>query len=400
MPEHAAADMALLKSPEKGIFVLQTNKMKLIYTTLLLLCMIDAKAQQSYLLVGTYDSPKSEGIYVYTFNSSDGTAKEISHVKIPNASFLTVSPDQKYVYAVSETGDSTGKGGKACSFAFNKKTGTLKQLSQQSSGGSRPCYITIDKTGKWVLAANYASGNFSILPAKNGILGKPKKTVQFSGSGPDTARQKSPHAHGIFMKKDNTGFFVTDLGTDKVMKYRFDAKTGNISPEKIPFVQISPGSGPRHMDLHPKLPVMYVLNELSGSIDVLKPWGAGDVAVVQSIPSFPLYYRGPAASADIHVSPDGRFLYCSNRGALHNIGIFSIDSASGHLTALADQPALGERPRNFNFDPSGKFLLVGNQASDEIVIFKRDIKTGLLTDTGNRISVGRPVCIKWVTGNQ
>lgn len=300
------------------------------------------------------------------------------------------------MYAVSETGDSSGKGGKVFSFSFNKKTGMLKQLSRQSSGGNHPCYITIDKTGKWVLAGNYASGNFSILPAKNGILGRPKKTVQHSGSGPDTVRQKSPHVHGIFMKKDNTGFFVTDLGTDKVMKYRFDAKTGNISPEKIPFVQISPGSGPRHLDLHPKLKTIYVLNELSGSIDVLKPSGT-DIAIVQSIPSFPLYYRGPAGSADIHVSPDGRFLYCSNRGALHNIGIFSIDSVTGYLATLADQPALGERPRNFNFDPTGKFLLIANQNSDEIVIFKRDIQTGLLTDTGNRISVGKPVCIKWVT---
>ena len=381
-----------------------SNCMKKFFFLLFISGYLSANGQTHYLLAGTYDSPKSEGIYVYKFNSADGSAKEVSHIKTPNSSFLTVSPDQKYVYAVNETADSTGKGGGVTSFSFDRKKGTLTQLSRQSSEGNHPCYISIDKTGKWVIAGNYSSGNFSILPAKNGILGKAKKTVQHSGSGPDTARQKSPHVHGIFMKKDNTGFFVTDLGTDKVMKYRFDAKTGNISPEKIPFVALSPGSGPRHMDFHPKLPVMYVLNELNGSIDVLKPassggpGGANDIDIVQSIPSFPLYYRGPAGSADIHVSPDGRFLYCSNRDALHNIGIFSIDSATGHLTTLADQPSLGERPRNFNFDPTGKFLLVGNQASDEIVIFKRDIKTGLLADTGNRISVGKPVCIKWVTG--
>lgn len=372
--------------------------MKFFFSIFLSLVFLSSSGQDHYLLVGTYDSPKSEGIYVYKFNNTDGSAKEVSHIKTPNPSFLTVSPDQKYVYAVNETADSTGKGGRVSSFSFNKTTGILKQLSQQSSGGNHPCYITVDKTGKWVIAGNYSSGNFSILPVKNGMIGKAKKTIQHFGSGPDTARQRSPHVHGIFMKKDNTGFFVTDLGTDKVMKYRFDAKTGNISPEKIPFVAISPGSGPRHMDLHPKLTVLYVLNELSGSIDVLKPWGAGDVAVEQSIPSFPLYYRGPAASADIHVSPDGIFLYCSNRGALNNIGIFSIDSVTGHLSTLADQPASGEKPRNFNFDPSGKLLLVANQASDEIVIFKRDLKTGLLTDTGNRIRVGKPVCIKWVTG--
>lgn len=370
--------------------------MKKILSLLLILVAGRLSAQEYYMLVGTYDSPKSEGIYVYKFSSSDGTVKELNHVKTSNPSFLAVSPDKKYVYAVNEINDSSGKGGRVSSFSFNNKTGTLTALSQQSSEGNSPCYITVDKTGKWVLAGNYGSGNFSVLPVKNGLLAKAKKTIQHKGSGPDTTRQKSPHVHGIFMKKDNTGFFVTDLGIDKLMQYNFNVTTGAVTPAKPASTDLAPGSGPRHLAFHPKLPVMYVLNELSGAIDVVKPWGGGGYAVVQNIPAFPLYFRGKAGSADIHVSPDGKFLYCSNRGSLNNITILTIDQSSGNLAWMGDQPTLGVKPRNFNFDPTGQFLLVANQDSDEIVIFKRDTTTGLLTDTGNRVKVGKPVCIQWI----
>lgn len=370
--------------------------MKLFFSIFLSLSIQSSSGQNHYLLVGTYDSPKSEGIYVYTFNSTDGSAKEISHIKTPNPSFLTVSPDQKYVYAVNETADSSGKGGGVTSFSFDKKKGTLTQLSRQSSGGNHPCYVTVDKTGKWVIAGNYSSGNFSILPTKNGILGKAKRTVQHFGSGPDTARQRSPHVHGIFMKKDNTGFYVTDLGADKLMDYSFNAATGVLNSTKTDSIELSPGSGPRHLAFHPKLQVTYILNELSGTIDVIHYLPFGDMVINHAIPAFPPYFRGKAGSADIHVSPDGKFLYCSNRSTLNNISIFSVDSTAGKLSWLADQPTLGMKPRNFNFDPAGKFLLVANQDSDEIVIFKRDTKTGMLTDTGKRIVVGKPVCIKWV----
>ncbi|NOT51118.1 MAG: lactonase family protein [Chitinophagaceae bacterium] len=373
--------------------------MKLIITLLCSLSFLSSKAQEYYLLVGTYDSPKSEGIYVYKFNSSDGSTTEISHVKISNPSFLAVSPDEKYVYAVGEMADSMGKAGKVSSFSFDKKTGTLSLLSQQSSEGNNPCYVTVDKTGNWVFAGNYSSGNFSILPSKNGVLGKAKQTIQHTGSGPDTARQKSPHVHGIFLKPDNSGIYVTDLGIDKIMRYQFDSKTGKLSADKFPSSATSPGNGPRHLDIHPNKKYLYLLNEMSGSIDVLQPWPNGDIAAIQTISALPLYYKGPAGSADIHVSPDGKFLYASNRGLSNTIAIFSIDQANGHLTLIGHVPSAGERPRNFNFDPSGKFLLVANQASDEITIFIRDTETGVLYYTIKRVLVGKPVCIKWISMN-
>lgn len=361
--------------------------------TVLITGYIASKGQ--YMIVGTYDSPNSEGVYVYKFDTASGSATVISHVKTSNPSFIAVSPDNKYVYAANENGDSTGKAGSVTSFSFDRKKGTLSLLSSQSTRGNHPCYVTVDKTGKWLLAGNYSSGNFTIFPLKSGLIAKPVKTIDHKGSGPDTARQKSPHVHGIFMKKDNTGFFVTDLGTDKLMSYSFKAATGAIAPSASPFIDLGAGSGPRHLDFHPRLPLLYVLNELNGTVSVLKKWSNDAMAVIQNTPAFPLYFRGKAGSADIHISPDGKFLYCSNRGTLNNITIFSVDS-SGMLKWAGDQPTLGSKPRNFNFDPSGRYLLVANQDSDEIVIFKRDILTGLLTDTGNRVSVGKPVCIKWI----
>lgn len=360
---------------------------------------VNIYAQEYYLLVGTYDSPKSEGIYVYRFNSKDGTASAISHVKTSNPSFLAVSSNEKYVYAVNENADSTKYTvtGHVASFSFNKKNGTLRFLNKQESGGKHPCYVAIDKKNKWVFAGNYSSGSFAILPVmKDGSLGIAKQTIQHEGSGPDKTRQQSPHVHGIFMPKGNNRVYVTDLGTDKIMRYNFNEKTGTVSTGKPPFIEGEKGGGARHLDIHPNGKYIYLLEELTGSVAVYGT-SADTMAMIQTLAAFPPYYRGPAGSADIHVSPDGRFLYCSNRGQSNSIGIFSIDKETGMITLVDHQFTLGETPRNFNFDPTGKFLLVGNQNSDEIVIFSRDINTGLLKDTGNRISVGKPVCINWIS---
>ncbi len=356
-------------------------------------------AQDYYMLVGTYDSPKSEGIYVYRFSSKDGTVKAVSHIQTSNPSFLVVSPNQRYVYAVNENADSTQYTvtGHVAAFSFNKNTGTLSFLNKQESGGKHPCYVEIDKTGKWVIAGNYSSGSFAVLPVKsNGKLDTAKKIITHTGSGPDTSRQKSPHVHGIFLRKNNIHLYVTDLGTDKVMSYRFDAATGKVSPSKKPFIEADAGSGPRHLAFHPTEKYMYLLEEMMGAVAVYKDSAMGHYKFIQNIFALPPYYKGPIGSADIHVSPDGKFVYCSNRGNSNTIAIFSIDQKTGMLTLVGHQDTMGLTPRNFNFDPSGKFLVVANQNSDEVVIFKRDLKTGLLTDTGKRISVGKPVCIKWI----
>ena len=353
--------------------------------------------KEHYLIVGTYDSPGSEGIYVYKFNSLDGSVKEISHIKTANPSYVTVSPGEKFVYAVHEIGRD-GKGGEVAAFSFNKKDGTLTFINQLPTGGDHPCYVEIDKTGKWVIVANYSSGSFSVLPVnKDGSLGAPTTTIQHEGSGKIPGRQKGPHAHCAKLSPDNKWLFVADLGMDKIMIYAFDVITGKITPAKEPFAASEPGSGPRHFTFHPNNKYAYLVEEMAGTVVAYK-YTNGTLKKLQRLSSLPAGDTGLIGSADIHVSPDGKFLYASNRGkgSSNTIAIFKIDNATGTLKTVGHQFTMGNIPRNFNLDPTGDFLLVANQDSDEIVIFKRNQQSGLLTDTKKRIRVGKPVCLKWM----
>jgi 6-phosphogluconolactonase len=353
-------------------------------------------AQEHYMIVGTYDSPKSEGVYVYKYNSNDGTAKEISHVKTPNASFVAVSPNEKYVYAVHEDAPQNGKGGEIVAFNFNKETGTLSFINKQPSGGDHPCHVETDKTGKWVFASNYSSGSISVYPVNaDGGLGM-ATTIQHYGSGKNQERQKGPHAHGAIISADNRWLFVTDLGIDKVMIYSFDAATGKLTPAKQSFAKTIAGSGPRLITFHPTNKYAYVVEELTGTVMVYK-YKKGKLDLKQRISTMPEGDKGFPGSADIHISTDGKFLYASNRGDANTIAIYSINNSDGRLTSIGHQSTLGKAPRNFSIDPSGKFLLCENQNSDEIVVFDRDSITGLLTDSGKRIAIGKPVCIKWIS---
>ncbi len=370
--------------------------MKFLFSGMISLLFLPSAAQEHYMIIGTYDSPKSEGVYVYKFNSTDGSAKEISHVKISNPSFVTFSPGGKFLYAVNEVAPQDGKGGDIAAFEFNKATGILTFINRQLSGGDHPCHVETDKTGKWVFASNYSSGTLSVLPIHtDGSLGT-AKTIQHTGMGKNPQRQKGPHTHGAIISSDNHQLFVTDLGIDKVMIYSFDDATGKLKPAPQPFVQSVPGSGPRLFTFHPNNRFAYVIEELSGTVVVFK-YKKNKISVKQRISTLPAGDTSFAGSADIHVSPDGKFLYASNRGDANTIVIYSINKKNGQLRLIGHQSTLGKTPRNFSIDPSGKYLLCENQNSDEIVIFRRDVATGLLTDSGNRVSVGKPVCIKWIS---
>ncbi|MES1197927.1 MAG: lactonase family protein [Chitinophagaceae bacterium] len=372
--------------------------MKPIILSLVSLLLIGSvTGQEHYLIAGTYNSPKSEGIYVYKFNSNDGSSKEISHIKTSNPSFVAISPDQKFVYAVHEIANNNN-GGEVAAFSFNKKNGVLTFINQQLTGGDHPCYVELDKTGKWLLVANYTSGSFSVLPVnKDGSLRVATTTIQHTGYGKIPGRQSGPHAHCAMLSADNRWLFVPDLGMDKVMIYSFDAKTGKVVAAKEPFAASEPGSGPRHFAFHPNNKFAYLVEEISGSVVSFK-YNNGTLKSIQRISSLPVGDTGLIGSADIHVSADGKFLYASNRGkeGSNTIAIFKIDPATGMLRSIGHQSTLGKIPRNFNFDPSGNFLLVANQESDDVVIFKRNKITGLLTDSGKRINVGKPVCLKWM----
>ncbi len=347
-----------------------------------------------FLIVGTYTSGSSHGIYVYDFDSVNGKAKLVDSIAASNPSFLAIAPNNKYIYAVNENGKSKG-GGKVSSFSFDAASGKLKAINQQPAMGDDPCYIVVDQTGKWVIVGNYSSGNVAVLPIlEDHGLGEAVTVIQHTGKGANPKRQEAPHVHATVLSGDNKYLFVPDLGTDKVEIYNFDEKTGSLKARGT--MKLPGASGPRHFEFHPSGNWAYLIQELSGMVTAFE-YKAGKLTSKQSISLLPPEYEGEATSADIHVSLDGRFLYATNRKSSNTITIFKINEQTGDLSLVNYQSTLGTTPRNFNFDPSGNYLLVANQDSDEIVIFKIDKNTGLLKDSGNRITVSKPVNIKWVT---
>ena len=356
-----------------------------------------AQNNEIYMLVGTYTSPgKSEGIYVYKFNTLTGESTPVSSAPIQNPSYLSISPNEKYVYAVQEVDAKVPGGGKVSSFTFNKADGKLSPINTQSSGGDNPCYVQVDNTGKWIFVGNYSSGTLSTYALnKDGSLGAPI-TISHTGTGPNKQRQEGPHVHCTVISPDNKWLFVPDLGIDKVMIYGFDSKNGKLANDpSTGFAAAEPGAGPRHITFAPNKKYAYLIHELNGQVAAYK-YKNGTLDLIQRIPSTDTAKKGFAGSADIHVSPDGKFLYASNRGSFNDPAWYSINSSSGMLTLGGFQSTLGRTPRNFNIDPTGNYLLAANQGSNEIVVFKLDKSTGALTDTGKRIAVGQPVCIKWM----
>ncbi|MBK8610845.1 MAG: lactonase family protein [Chitinophagaceae bacterium] len=354
--------------------------------------------QVHYLLTGTYTSGKSEGIYVYKFNSGTGDHEFVGLVKSSNPSYLAVSPNKRFVYAVNENADSSLRppGGSVTAYAFDSITGSLTTLNTMPSGGKHPCYIDLDKSGKHIAVANYTSGSIAVFTInEDGTLEEPFQLIQQTGSSVNQSRQASPHVHYTHFSSSLRQLFATDLGTDKILLYDIDPITKKLTPGKPPSANSVPGSGPRHMDFSKGHTFAYLLEELTGTVVVYKTKNK-KLKFRQRISCFPADFKGVAGSADIHLSADGKFLYCSNRGDANNISIFSVHPKTGRLSLLNNQSTLGINPRNFNFDPSGNFLLVANQNSDEIVIFKIDRQTGSLSDSGKRIRVPNPVCIKWI----
>jgi len=370
--------------------------MKFITKLFFLFIISSANAQtHQYLLIGTYTSGKSEGIYVYDFNTTNGDFSMVSKIKSSNPSYLAIAPNKKNVYAVYEDGNNQ-VGGSVAAFSFNKENGELTFINQQLSGGDHPCYVAIDKTGKWVTAGNYNGGSVTVFPIKtDGSIGTMADKKQHEGTSVNKERQEKAHVHCTYFSPDNKFLFVPDLGMDKVMIYNFNAANGKLTPGAQPFYKASPGSGPRHFDIHPNHKYAYLMEELSGTVVAFK-YGNGHLTAIQTISSAPKDFTGGLGSADIHVSPDGKFLYCSNRAESNSIAIFKINPATGKLSIVGTESTQGKTPRNFNFDPSGNFLLIANQNSDNIVIFKRDVNTGKLTPTGKQIEVGNPVCQKWI----
>ena len=352
-----------------------------------------AMAEEFNLLIGTYTEPgKSDGIYVYRFNGKTGEFNYRAEAKgIKNPTFLTVSKDGKHVYSVSELADGEGT---VSAFTFDPSSGKLDFLNIASSGGDGPCYVSVDDKNKFVFVGNYGGGSLSAVPINtDGSLGSNLQSIQNEGSS-ILKNQTKPHVHAAVLSPDNNHLYVPDLGTDKVNIYDVDfTNPAPLTPAETPFANFEAGNGPRHFTFHPDGKYAYLIQEMTGNVEVFD-YKKGQLHPKQSVALPPGGYEGPVDAADIHISPDGKFLYGSLRGNIDELVIFAIDK-KGTLTYAGRQSTLGKNPRNFAIDPTGNFLLVGNGRSDEIVIFKRNTETGLLTPTGKTIKIGMPVCLKF-----
>jgi 6-phosphogluconolactonase len=351
------------------------------------------------VFIGTYTGPKSKGIYVSRLDSDSGHLSNPELVaETPNPTFLALHPNKKFLYAANEIANfAGGKAGAVSAFAIDAKTGQLKLLNQTSSVGDGPCHLVVDKTGGNVLLANYGGGSVAVLPIKaDGSTAEHSNFIQHTGSSVNPQRQKEPHAHSINLSPDNRLAFAADLGLDKVLIYAFDAKAGKLTPNNPAFATLPPGSGPRHFAFHPNGRFAYVISEMLSTLTSFTfDAGSGALTSVQTVSTLPAGFSGNSSTAEVVVHPSGKFVYGSNRGH-DSIAVFSIDEKNNHLTLIENTSTQGKVPRNFNIDPSGKFLLAGNQSTDNIAVFRIDPKTGRLTPTGQSISVGAPVCLKFL----
>jgi 6-phosphogluconolactonase len=269
----------------------------------------------------------------------------------------------------------------------------LNFLNRVSSHGDGPCHLAFDRTGHWLAVSNYDSGSMAILPVgADGKLGEAVAVDHHEGSSIHP-RQKGPHAHGTAFSLDNRFLMLADLGLDKIFVYHFDAAHGTITPNDPPFVAATPGSGPRHLAIHPSNQVVYAVNELNSTVTAyLYDAKAGTLKPFQNISTLPPSYMGPNTAAEIAVSTGGTLLYASNRGA-DSIALFSIDVNRLSLTAIDHTPTLGQTPRMFAIDPTGQFLLAANQDSSTITVFRTQHMTGQLRPVGHPDTAPAPTCV-------
>lgn len=362
--------------------------MKQAFLLFLLLAFSQTFQAQSYrLLVGTYtNSGKSQGIYSYALDMKTGSSVQKSVVTgVSNPSYLCLSPDKKFVYSVNES----EQGSAANAFSFEVATGKLTLLNRSLTQGKGPCFISC--TPRHVFTANYGGGSLSVFGRKaDGSLTELQQKVQHTGSSINLDRQSEAHVHQVVVSRNKRFVFANDLGTDQVMVYSYHPSA--IQDVLTPWdtLAVKPGSGPRHLTFSKNGRIAYLVQELNGGISVLD-CSDGRLTLKQET-SLLIHPKQIGWAADIHLSPDGKFLYATNRAPANNITCFSVDR-EGLLTFCSQVPTLGDGPRNFALTPDGKFLLVAHQLTDNIVVFSRNEKTGALTDTGKRIDVGAPVCL-------
>jgi 6-phosphogluconolactonase len=359
-----------------------------------------AATKSKYLVyVGTYTEKVSKGIYAYRFDPATDQLTSLGlAAETVNPSFLAVHPSRPFLYAVNEISQYEGRSsGGVSAFAVAPGTGKLTFLDEVPSGGEGPCHLSLDKTGRYVLVANYGGGSLAVFPIlKDGRLGEASAFVQHHGASINPQRQEGPHAHSIYVSPDNRFALCPDLGLDEVLIYRFDAGKGTLTPNYPAFAIVSSGAGPRHFAFHPSGKFGYVIDEMLSTITVFSYQPAsGALDVLQAVSTLPQNFKGENSAAEVEVHPSGKFLYGSNRGD-DSIAVFAINIRKGTLTPAGHVPTLGKTPRNFAIDPTGTYLFAANQSSDSIVQFRIDPNNGRLTPTGKVLEVPSPVCVTFL----
>ena len=354
-------------------------------------------AGDELIYVGTYTQHSGKGIYAFRFQISPprlvalGVAAEAS-----NPSFLVVHPNRRYLYAVNEDNLYQNRpSGSVSAYTIDEKNGRLTLLNQVATRSTGPCHLALDKTGRWLLVANYSGGSIAEFPVENdGSLGDNLAFLQHKGSSVDRERQTSPHPHEIVFSPDNRFVLVPDLGLDEVLTYRFDAARGTLTPADPPFTRMAAASGPRHLVFHPNGKLVYVENELSATIGVYgyDPSNGHLDSLLETVSTLPADYVGPKSGAEIAISADGKFLYASNRGH-DSIAAFAIDPEKGTLMKIDYLATDGKTPRHFALDPTGDFIFAANQDSGSVVLFRRSQYTGKGAALGPVMEVPNPVCV-------
>ena len=364
--------------------------------------LVSAADYKSLVYVGTYTDKGSKGIYAYRFDPVSGESDAIGLVaETPNPSFLAVDPNRKFLYAVNEIDNFNGsRSGAVSVFAIDRVSGRLTLVQQVSSLGADPAHVSLDKTGMYLLVANYTGGNIAVFPIENdGRLGPRSAFVQHAGSSVNKDRQAGPHAHEIQSSNDNQFVLTADLGLDELLVYRFDQKSGSLAPNDPAFAKIGAGSGPRHFAIAPSGKFVYLVNELSSTVTVFAySAGSGKLTEQQTISTLAAGFKGENTTAEIEVDGIGKFLYVSNRGD-DSIAVFGIDPSSGKLSFVERVPTGGKTPRHFALDPTGRWLFAANQDSNTITVVRVDPSNGHLTATSQMLQVATPVCVVFVPRN-
>lgn len=367
---------------------------KIITFTIAISAWINLYSQNTYVFFGSFNRDKAtKGIYVYQLDTISGNLSKVTTVEnILNPSYLTLSPNGKYVFACTES--KTPNAGSVSSFEFNLESKTLNFINSQKSGGENPVYLTVHKSGKWLVNGNYTEGSISVYPlSENGTIGPRIQNFQFLEGSIDKGRQDRSHIHSTVFSPDFKYLFSPDLGADKIRAYQFESD--RVEPLKVaeqPFIKTIAGTGPRHFTFHPNGKFAYCIEEMGGAVDAYS-YDNGKLESIQRINTHTDNIKEDFESSDIHISPDGQFLYASNRGDENNIAIFSI-LENGTLKIVGYQSTFGKQARVFDIDETGQFLIVTNAASGNVFVFKRNQKTGLLKKVGKKLKIKGVSCVK------